>query len=232
MVSYQYGYLTGGLSLLVLWGILFFWRKDVRREMIYVSFLFGIIGVLADPVYFIDWYSPQTLFGIPGIESLIFGFATGGIASVIYIEVFNKRVRTKKINFDVEQNLNSLVLFLMGGIFFFGTFFILGWSSFEASFPTLLIPLAIILIKREDLIKESMISGLLVTGIAFIFFLVPEILFPGWITSSWRLENLTGILILKVPLDDLIWFFMVGAFIGPLYEYWQEGKLINIKNKK
>jgi hypothetical protein len=28
-------------------------------------------------------------------------------------------------------------------------------------------------------------------------------------------------------IDDIIWYFFAGLFIGPLYEYWQEGKLVD-----
>ena len=27
------------------------------------------------------------------------------------------------------------------------------------------------------------------------------------------------------------WYFLAGMLIGPLYEYWQEGRLVNIKQK-
>ena len=59
-----------------------------------------------------------------------------------------------------------------------------------------------------------------------------EILNPGWIDATWKFEVITKLKILKVPLEDLLWFFFAGAFIGPLYEYWKEGKLIKYKRQK
>ena len=37
-------------------------------------------------------------------------------------------------------------------------------------------------------------------------------------------------MILGIPLEEHVFYFLLGAFLGPLYEYWKEGKLINIKN--
>jgi hypothetical protein len=66
---------------------------------------------------------------------------------------------------------------------------------------------------------------------SFVFYLVPELIFPGWIENSWNFNMISGLTILRVPFEDLIWFFLAGLFIGPLYEYWQEGRLINLKKQ-
>lgn len=227
MVSYQYSYLIGSLALLLVWLILYLWRKDVRREMLSISVLFGVMGLIIDPIYMMDWWNPLRNLGI---ESFLFGFVTSGIASVIYEETFNKKIKTKKFgkNYPVK-NLNLIHLLTMGFILFFGSIFLLKWSSFVASFPSLFIPTFIIWIKRNDLIKNSLFSGVLLLIVSFLFFIIPELITPGWVESAWRFENLSGILILGAPIEDLIWFFMAGLLIGPLYEYWQEGRLINIK---
>ena len=117
---------------------------------------------------------------------------------------------------------------LVLGIFLLG-FLILKLNSFYASFPALLIPLAWIYIKRKDLITNSIVSGILLVIISFLFYIIPELITPGWINSAWKFDMISGISILKVPIEDIIWFLLVGAFIGPLYEFLQEGKLINKK---
>lgn len=101
--------------------------------------------------------------------------------------------------------------------------------SFYAALISVLIPLLIVWFKRRDLILNSILSGIFLVVISLPAYVIPELITPGWISSAWYLENLSGITILKVPLEDLIWFFLAGLFIGPLYEYWQEGKLINKK---
>jgi hypothetical protein len=232
MINYLYSYLIGNLALIAIWLALFFWRKDVRKPMLIVSFISGIIGLIVDPIYFSDWWSPQTITGtMPGIESFLLGFATAGIATVAYIELFSKKLRNRKgkQKKELEKNLNFITIITLSLALLLISHFILGWNTFYASFPALLIPLAIIYIKRKDLIIESLISGIILAILSLIFYIIPEVITPGWITSAWNFNTISGIKFLKVPIEDIIWFFMVGLLIGPLYEYWKDKKLVNKK---
>jgi len=228
-MEYQLGYLIGDLALLTIWLILFLWRRDVRKEMLIISLIFGLVGLIVDPIYSADWWFPKTIGNMmPGIESFLFGFSTAGVASVIYEEIFRKKLKIKKTTEKKEarKNWRILKLGVLGLFLFFFSFFVLNLNSFYASFPAILIPSLIIWIKRKDLILNSLISGFLIMMASLVFYIVPELIYPGWIAHTWNFEMLSGITILKVPLEDLIWFFLAGLIIGPFYEYWQEGKLI------
>ena len=222
-MDYQYSYLIGTLVLIIIWLILFFLRKDVRKEMLILSLVAGFAGLIVDPVYSSDWWRPLTLTNtMPGIESFIFGFGVVGIGAVIYEEAFNKKLKTKK-QFNI---INYLFIAILTLILFFGCFFILKINSFYSSIPAFLIPLAVIFVKRRDLILDSLYSGILLTMLSIIFYAVPELITPGWITASWNFGIISKISILKIPLEDLIWFFLVGLYAGPLYEYLRGGKLV------
>ncbi len=98
MVSYQYTYLIGDLILLVLWLVLFLYRKDTRKEMLILSLIFGVIGPFVELVHVLDWWKPLTITStIPGIEDFLFGFGIGGVASVVYEHLFNKKVKIKSV---------------------------------------------------------------------------------------------------------------------------------------
>jgi|WetSurMetagenome_2_1015567.scaffolds.fasta_scaffold22248_4 hypothetical protein len=231
-MSYQYAYLIGCLILFLVWLALFLFRRDVRREMILISLAFGVAGLFVDPIYSSDWWFPKTLTNtMPGIEDFIFGFAVAGIASVLYLELFSKKLRINKISSGkkTKENINYVFLMTLVALLFFGSFFLLKLNSFWASFPAFLIPTLIIWIKRKDLIKFSIISGLLLPIVSFIFYIIPEMLFPGWISNSWNFEMLSGFTLFSVPIEELIWYFLAGCFIGPLYEYWKDEKLVNKK---
>jgi len=230
MESYLYSYLIGNVTLIVVWFILFFWRKDTRKMMLTISALFGIAGLIVDPIYSSDWWFPKTLTGtMPGIESFLFGFTVAGITSVAYTELFSKKLRNRKSKKKKKdkKDINLLVIALLTTVLFFGSYFILGWNSFYSSFPALLIPTAFIYFKRKDLILESLTSALLLTIISFIFYRIPELITPGWINSAWNFNMISGVTLFMVPVEDLIWFFMAGLLIGPLYEYWQDKKLVD-----
>jgi hypothetical protein len=228
----QYSYLIGCVTLLIFWFILFFWRKDVRKEMMVMSLLFGCIGIISSFIYTVDWWHPSTITNTRvGIEDFLFGFVVGGIASVIYEEVFKKRIKLRKINKikRLHQNEKSLFMLLFSGLTFFVGFYLLKMHSFHSSILALVIPIIYFWLKRKDLIFDSLASGFLLMIVSFLAFIIPEFITPGWVQFAWYHENLSGIIVLKAPLEDVVWFFLTGAFIGPLYEFWRDGKLLNKK---
>ena len=50
-------------------------------------------------------------------------------------------------------------------------------------------------------------------------------IFPNIIEDWWKLENISGIIIFGAPIEELIWGFTWGFFIGPVYEFWRGIKL-------
>lgn len=50
-----------------------------------------------------------------------------------------------------------------------------------------------------------------------------------FITNFWFLDDVWySKMIFSIPLGEYIWFFLAGCFIGPLYEYWQKGKVVEL----
>lgn len=77
---------------------------------------------------------------------------------------------------------------------------------------------------------DSLMTGAILVSLVFIFYPLLNIISPGWIEHFWLFQNIGYITVLNIPLEEIVWYFLAGIFIGPLYEYWKEGKLINIKN--
>lgn len=219
-MNYQYSYLIGDSALLIVWVLLFLLRKDLRREMLKISTLFGLIGLIVERIFIIDWWGPLTITNTKiGIEDFIFGFVVGGIASVIYEAIFVKKATPS--SFNQKTLLRQIGFLTVGAVLFFGSLVTLKLHSFWYSLIAVGGTTLLIWILRKDLILESLISGIMLSLISFLFYIIPEFSTPGWVPSYWHLENLTGIIILEQPLEDLIWFFSVGLLIGPLYKFFQ-----------
>jgi len=230
MVNYQYFYLFWVLIFAAAWIGLYLWRKDIRKEMIIISTLFGIGGVLSQIVYLNDWWRPETITQTSiGIEDFLIGFFIGGLAAVIYEEVYKKRIKLKKKT--NKKPVSTVYIFPIFIIIFFGSFYTLKINSFYSTMMAFLISTGIIWIKRKDLIKNSIISGILtmVIGVAIYFILLT--IYPESIERFWYLEKGGWYreLLFGLPLGEYLFYLSAGAFIGPLYEYWKEGKLINTK---
>ena len=232
MVNYQYTYLIGNFLGLIVWVFLFLKRKDTRKEMLVISILFGIAGLLTQPIYLLDWWRPLTITGTAvGIEDFLFGFVIGGVAAVVYEYLFRKRIKIKKVKKIIERkrDINLLFLFfLLAGIFILSVF-ILRINTLIASILGFGIPTLIIYYRRKDLIKDSILSGILTLFIAIVIYNILNLITPGFFDEFWFFQNVGRVILMGVPLEEYIWYFLAGSFIGPLYEYWKEGELINMR---
>ena len=77
-----------------------------------------------------------------------------------------------------------------------------------------------------------MISGLSVGILMFLFYKIWIALYPNIIQHWWKLENISGILILGVPLEEIIWGFSWGIVGGTIYEFVRGTSFKNLTNTK
>lgn len=234
-MGFQYSYLLTDLGFLLVWAALFAWRKDVRKEMIILSVIFGIVGLIAQPIHINDWWKPLTITNTSvGIEDFLYGFGVGGIAAVIYEEIFKKRIRMRKAGRKKElKREESMALFISLFLILFAVlFYVFQVNTFIGATLLLSIGTLFMWAKRHDIIVDSVASGILIMLISFAVYSVTEIITPGWVKAFWYFQNVPNIIIFNVPIDDVVWFFLAGAFIGPLYEFWQEGRIVNEDGKR
>lgn len=230
-MPYQFTYFLLAVFFLLIWLMLFFHRKDVRREMLTMSSMVAIFGPLTDIVYTKDWWAPLTLTKTAvGIESFIFAFAMGGVASIIYEEIFKTRLKQIRLSKkrQSEDNLSLILLIIFGSVLFFGMSLVLRFNSFVSTVLSATTLILIILSRRHDLIPVSIISGIIMMIVAVFVYTILEMITPGWVRAFWHFKNVPDIIILNVPIDDVVWYFLLGALIGIVYPFWHEGKFIKL----
>jgi len=221
---YKYTYLLMGIVFFVIWLILFLWKKDTRKEMLFTTILFAIAGPIADIFYTIDWWNPETITGTRiGVESIFVGGMIGGVSAIIYEDFFKKKIIKRKKKVGTKKELIIPPILILAVILFLATYLIIK-NSFLATLVALLIPTFYIWFKRSDLIPDSIFSGILLVLVASISYGILNLLTPGWVEQFWLFKNVPNVIIFNLPLDDLAWYFSAGLFIGPLYEYWKEIK--------
>lgn len=230
MLSYQFAYLLLAILLIPLWLILFIARKDLRHKMLVLSLIIGIIGPFSELWYIQDYWDPGTVFNIPiGIESVLYPFLLGGISSVIYEEVFKKRYRKKKDK-QHHWNLIFLIIVIIGFISLNVLFFFFRINSIYASATAYLIIASLIFIYRKDLIISGIFSGILLGVIFMVEYWILLSIYPHLFEKIWMMDNLSGIKIMRVPLEELVWSFTWGTIAGIMYEFYLGLKFENTKS--
>lgn len=238
----MYEYLIGDFLFGLLWLFAFIKLKDMRRPImwssiacvvlltvlfiLYLIFSFFGIGL---PIY-PDYWHPQTLFdlsritgGYYSIEDILFVFFVGGIASFLYEILFRKKISIRKTR---KYHLRALVIgsvfsLAFGMLFDVNIIYLLSIFGFAGAIS--------LWIERKDLIEHSIYGGLSFLMIYFVFFLFLNLAFPNFIYDYYNLQNLSGILIFSIPLEEMLFALSFGLIWAPLYEY--EHGVKNVKFK-
>ena len=215
-MGYQYAYLVGIVTTIApLWLFLFWWRKDLIREMLLMSVLFGIAGPISELWYLKDYWRPETITGWPiSFEDFLFGFFIGGIASVAYEVFFRKHFYARKKKFSPYRTTAATT-----GVAALSLQYFTDLNSIYVSLILFLLFAIGMLIFRRDLLVDGIVSGFLMASIMFAAYFVFLNLFPEAIDRWWVIENISAVYIWKVPIEELLWAFGLGLVAGPLYEF-------------
>ena len=207
--------------------------KDKKKEMLTVSLWTSLLG-LTEPLFVPAYWSPPSLFNLAlrtgfDIESLVFSFGIGGIAVILYERIF----RSRHIAVFAKEHHSPRHRFHL-------------WALLSA--PTVLVALliatnlnplhsAIIAMVigglaawycRPDLKKKMIVSAFMFSALYFLYFLTLIAISPGFVEQVWNLKAISGILILGIPLEELLFAWSFGFIWSSIYEHiaWKKVKLI------
>ena len=200
----------------LIWLIIFLIRKDLRKEIWVTSLIFSLMGFTE--VIFSEYWTPNSLFGLVnkfgfGLEDIMFCFFLGGIsATILEFVLFKKEYTIKnKIKNHHTLALSMLVALVMFSLeLFFPRFTIFTSCSLIFTFV-----LFCTLIFRPDLLTYLAETSVL---FMFTYIVILEIIFQpsNYFHRYYHFENLSGIIILGVPMEEYIFglaFGCLGAFI-------------------
>jgi hypothetical protein len=217
---------------LIVAALCFYFRVDLRKPMLWTGLVYTILNVillifwtilkkffyLGEPIV-PNYWNPNHLFdlgiitGILGIEDLIFMFSIGIVVTGVYEYLYGKKIVLKR---SYKPSFVALISFFLS--FFFFAYFI----KYNLIYPYILSTLfgAILLcLERRDLIRHALIGGIsFVIGYS-IFFLLFLIVFPDFISLAYNIKNLSGFIILGIPIEEFLYAFSFGTLWAPLYEY-------------
>jgi hypothetical protein len=220
----MYQFLIGSLWLFAIWLFIFSLRTTPRKEMFWISFWTAFLG-LTEPLFVPEYWNPPTLFNLAqrtgfDIESIIFAFSVGGIISVLYEVVF----KTKHKPVPLKERLKSIHKLHYFFLSLAPTVFLLFWlfSKINPIYSTsiaLFIGSLGAIVCRRDLTKKILVGGLMFSALYFLFFIFFNFVFPGYIDKVWNFSAISGILILGIPVEELVFALTLGMFWSSLYEH-------------
>jgi hypothetical protein len=205
----KYSYLGYSLIFLAIWIIFYILRPDLRRRMLIFSLIITPLGPLSEVWFLRDYWRRPTITGYPiSIEDAIFAFAIGGIAYSIYKVFFNMTAIQSQdqprrawlvIAFFI---ITFLPLFLLTDLYHINSIFSSALSLFLIAVLTWIL--------RPDLLKSSIVSGLMIVVLFFLVYKAMQVIFPGAIEYWCMGCNPLGIRLSCINIEELLWDFMWG----------------------
>lgn len=220
-----FAYLFGSLLLLFTWLALFWARPQNRREMLLVSLATLPLG-LTELLFVPRYWQPPTLFDLArrtgwDLESLLFSFSVGGVASVLYEALtgsIHRHVNTASKHLTRHwihpyALASPVIVFVLLEIF-------VSFNPIYSAILALVVGAIVTALCRPDLIRSMIISSFLfLTLYALVFFLSFVLFTPSYVAAVWNLPALIGILLLGIPIEELGFAAALGAIWSGVYEH-------------
>ncbi len=217
----MYEYLILVLVLGVIWTIAYLVFGKLRRKILWSSLIALPFGV--GDLYFIpNYWTPQTLFDLGikyhvAIEGFLLMFFLGGIAGFVYEGVFKKRIPVvQKFCHPYCKCYTPLIVTLV-------TFIVLvkAFPNWNIIYPVIYACLAsggVAMIVYPKLRRHVVFGGIVFMFLYWFSLAVVDLFSPGWIVSTWNMATLSGITLIRVPIEEILFGFSFGVFWSPLFE--------------
>jgi len=222
-VKYHYIWFLWSSAFLLPWTTLYVARPDLRREMLQVSLWTSLFG-FTEPLFVPEYWNPPSLFELArrtgfDIESLIFCFAIGGIGMVLYNAITGKSsmpVSTayRRLPLHRHHQLAIATPFIV-----FPVFYLLPWNPIYPAIVAMAAGAIANILCRPDLKQKTWIGGMLFLILYTIYIGGLELFVPGYIAEVWNMGNLSGVMILRIPVEEILFAFTFGMYWAGVYEH-------------
>jgi hypothetical protein len=191
--------------------------------MLRMSAITSLLG-LTEPIFVPRYWNPPSLFDLArrtgfDIESLIFSFAIGGIGAVLYdaltkqgsavVDPAERHHRRHRLH-----RVALLVPFLL-----FIPLYLLPWNPIYPSITCLAVGALASVLCRPDLLVRTAVGGMLFLGMYALFVASLRWSQPGYIERVWNLDELSGVMPVGIPLEELLFGLAFGMYWSGIYEH-------------
>lgn len=226
-MRYHYVWLAWASAFLVPWMVLYVANPLLRRVMWRTSVATALFG-LTEPIFVPAYWNPPSLFELAqrtgfDVESIIFSFAIGGIGVTLYNMVTATHLAPIAIGRRSEPLHRFHMIALLVAPVAFLPLTLLSWNVIYAVIVALALGSVASVICRPHLVRTTIFGGVLFFGLYAVFMFGLTRL-DGYIPQVWNLPALSGLLIVGIPLEELLFGIAFGLYWSSVYEHftWTE----------
>jgi len=164
---------------------------------------------------FYDYWRPPTVSHTINFESFLYGFFLGGISTKIFELCFNKQHDNQKKSPNSLFVIAVLFFSTLLHIMFLGLFH---FNSVESYVYILLLWAILFLFINKRLFWVCIGSGLIMTGLNICWYALILTIYPDAIREIWLINNLSGLFIFNVPIEEHFYIFSLGCVGSIMYK--------------
>lgn len=227
LVSKDFRYLIGTFLFLAVWVIMYVFTPKSRPPMLWSSIVLMATVPVLDFLYTFDYWHPQSCLAFSlnltgdatmnfAVEGFIFGFAFSGICVGIFDWGMRLRGHDTRWEFNWASYGRLWPTVLGAVVTILSIHFVFGLNTVHAH----CIGCAVLSVLYLWRIQSNWVIPSLITGggmifiMGVIYFCILFRIFPSFVEDAWKLDNLMGINLLGVPLEEFLWAGASGLYIG------------------
>jgi len=219
----HYAWFAWSTIFLLPWLGFLLWVPRYRPEMLWSSVLTAPFG-LTEPLFVPRYWNPPSLFDFAqrtgfDLESLIFCFAIGGVGAVLYNVLTHQDlepISSRQRHLGRHQHHRIAIV---APVVAFPILYLLPWNPIYPAIFAMALGGAATVACRPDLLWNTLIGGALFAAYYAVFMLLLEWMAPGYIERVWNLADLSGVMIVGIPLEELLFGFAFGTYGSGIYEH-------------
>lgn len=218
-----YVWMIWSASFLLPWTALYLAFPRQRRAMMWAS-LFTMPFGLTEPLFVPAYWSPPSLFDLArrtgfDIESLVFSFAIGGIAAVLFGAFTRRSDRPMEPAEWSSPRHRFHLLALLTPVLVFPLLYVLPWNPIYPAIVAMGVGALANTLCRPELGQNAAVGALLFVGYYALWLIGLELTAPGYIEAVWNLDALSGLMIAGMPVEELMFALAFGAYWSGIYEH-------------
>lgn len=220
-MNYHFAYLTGALLFDAAWLACYLIGKRYRPQIIWGTVVTAPLA-LTSFLFVPQYWTPPSLFDLDahirvGIEDFLWAGAVGGIASVVGEIALKERLAAGR---KEHRKKHYAPFLLMLAVFLILHFMYPAKNIYSTAIAFAACALVVAFL-RSDLIPTMLIGAAVFTLLYFLLFVYFLWLYPDFIERYYNLQNISGIRLYRVPIEELMFASTGGAVWSVAYEYVQ-----------
>jgi lycopene cyclase-like protein len=217
----HFAYLVGALLFDAAWLACYLIGKRYRPQIIWGTVVTAPLA-LTSFLFVPQYWTPPSLFNFDarfrvGIEDFLWAGAVGGIASVVGEIVLKEKLAARRKEHRKKHYAPFIVMLV---VFLILHFFYPAKNIYSTAIAFVVCAIVVAFL-RSDLIPTMFVGASVFTILYFLLFVYFLALYPGFIDRYYNLSNISGIRLLGVPIEELMFAASGGAVWSVAYEYFQ-----------